>query len=180
MTLQQRFRKLNPNGDWDVVDLDNIGYPCEYTEALFDTANTNPRFKWYDDSDPLHLDPQKPWPSAEEAERARFEEEAERNRSSVKIELKLYFQKSKKGDEYAYVKGTIGKKILKSYRTRLCEEVVVDWPIRGIITEEELKAPNTFADSMSTKKKHDSLDLGDSLAEEKIREFEESEKKKPS
>ncbi|MCJ7632050.1 hypothetical protein MUP77_06605 [Candidatus Bathyarchaeota archaeon] len=145
--LQQRFERLNPDEEWYEVDLDNIDYPCDYGEALIDTADANSDFKWYDDSDPLHLDPQKPWPTDEDLERLQFEEELEKHRSSIRVELKLYFQKSKKGEKYAYVKGTIGKKLFKKYGERLFKEVILDWPLYGIAKDEqEQDAPNALFD----------------------------------
>lgn len=173
--LQQRFKKLNPNGDWDNVDVESIDYPCEYGDALNDVARANPNFKFFEDNDPYQIRL-----SAEDMERQRYEEELEENRKSVKIKLKLCFQKSKKGEKYAYVKGTVEKKLFKKYGERLFTEVVLDWPLIEIVEDEqEQDAPNALFDEkkVEDEKTEDYQEhpnaLFESLNEKKTREDED-------
>jgi len=176
--LKQRFERLNPNGEWDDVDTDSLDYPCEYDEALEDFANNplNSCFKWYEDNDLYQVKL-----SREDMEQLGLEEEIEKQVKNVRIELKLYFQKSKKGDTYAYVKGTIGKKLFKKYGKRLCEELIVNWPLYEIVKDEqELDAPNALFDEKKVEEEEEHQDapnvLFDSVKEKKTKEDEDEER----
>ena len=120
--LKQRFLKHNnydsfkmDEADWSILDSGT-----EYGEALDDFENECPQFNWRTNEEKLNY-------AEDMALRAgrNLDDEID----SIKIELKLYLQRSKKGNEYAYIKGTIPKKFFNKFKDRLYRQLFIDWPL---------------------------------------------------
>ncbi len=118
--LKQRFLKLNDSFKKQEMDWESIDPTIEYSEVLDDCEQQYPQFNWRTNE--------------EEYDRQRsIALSAGRNLdddiNSIKIDLKLYFQKSKKGDKYAYIKGSIPKKFLEKVGERLYGNYWIEWPL---------------------------------------------------
>ena len=120
--LKQRFLKLNNRDSFkmDEVDWELLDSRAEYSEALDDFERNYPQFNWRTNEEVLDSE-------RDMALRARRNLDDEID--SIKIELKLYLQRSKKGNEYAYIKGTIPKKLFNKFKDRLYRQLFIDWPL---------------------------------------------------
>jgi len=118
--LKQRFLMLNNYSMLTMkeVDWESLDDTLEYWESLDDFEDKYPQFNWRTNKEELNR----------MRDRA---EKAGRNLddlfSSIRVELKLYLQRSPKGDEYAYIKGTIPKKLYKKFKARILKSWWIEW-----------------------------------------------------